>query len=170
MHSSSSFISGRFQTGFRLLIPALAAPLAACAGDITQPASREADPTSAVQTALAILWFNFFAAADAVYWLHGNPFDNSHKWYTGSANDLLLNLRIRRYHASATVLAGLASFETSGVRRRVAVASHTTGDPIVPCWQLPLYQGKTVLAGSALQLVAFPAQASFTARARRRSS
>ncbi len=143
-------------------INAIAAAMAASPGKtvqllhVTGAPVDAADPTSAVQTAVAILWYNFFAAADAVYWLHGNPFDNSHKWYTGSANDLLLNLRIRRYHASATALAGLSSFETSGVLRRVAVAAHTTGDPVVPYWQQPLYQVKTVLAGSALQLVAFP--------------
>ncbi len=117
------------------------------------------DPTTAVQTAIDLLWYNFFAAADAVTRLHGNPYDNSKKWYSGSSNDLRLNLKIRRYHASASALSGLAPFETSGRLARVTVAAHTTGDPVVPYWQLPTYQIKNLFAGSALQLSAFPVSA-----------
>lgn len=122
---------------------------------VTRAPFDPTDPTTAVQTAVSILWYNFFAAADAVTRLGGNPYDNSHKWYSGSNHDLALNLGIRRYHASATALANLAPFETSGVLQRATVAAHTSLDPVVPAWQLRLFQFKALLAGSSLRLSAF---------------
>lgn len=126
---------------------------------VTRAPVDPGDPATVAETVVDILRYNAFATNDAVTRLSGNPYDNSHKWYSGSHNDLRLNLRIHRYHASATALANLASFETSGVLRRPTVALHTTGDPVVPAWQLSLYQIKTLLAGSAFQLSAFPVSA-----------
>ena len=124
---------------------------------VTRVPTDAADPSTVGQAVLGLLFYNVFGADDAVARLGGSPYDNRLRWYHGSSNDFLLNLRIRRYRASSTALAALRPFETSGRLRRPTQALHTTGDPIVPFWQQPLYQGKVLLAGSGLRLIALPA-------------
>jgi hypothetical protein len=125
---------------------------------VTNVPTDAADPTTVAQSVIGILWYNVFGADDAVARLGGSPFDNRLRWYRGSSNDFLLNLRVRRYAASPAALAALGAFETSGRLRRPTQALHTTGDPIIPYWQQPLYQGKVLLAGSGLRLIALPAK------------
>jgi hypothetical protein len=51
------------------------------------------------KTALDVLSYNVNATNDAIYWLGGNPYGNRYRWYSGSANDFLLNLRVQRFDA-----------------------------------------------------------------------
>ena len=68
-----------------------------------------------MESILGILWYNIFATNDAVEKLGGHPYDNSRRWYSGSRNDLLLNFKIRRFHADSVALSNMEKgFKTSG--------------------------------------------------------
>ena len=110
-----------------------------------------ADPKTKVETVVGILWYNVFATMDAIATLGGQPFDNTTRFYTGSGNDFLLNLRVKRYRADLGALQKIeADYQTSGRLARPLVTLHTAGDPIVPYWHEPLYSLKALLGGSGL--------------------
>jgi pimeloyl-ACP methyl ester carboxylesterase len=115
------------------------------------------DPGSVAATVLGVLSYDVFATNDAVSKLGGPPFDNRLRWYSGSDNDLLLNRKIARFAASPQALSNLSkSYQTSGHISRPVVTLHTTGDPIIPYWQEPLYSLKVLLSGSALKHINVP--------------
>jgi hypothetical protein len=104
-----------------------------------------------VETVIGILWYNVFATMDGIATLRGQPFDNTTRFYTGSGNDFLLNLRVKRYRADLRALQAIeADYQTSGRLAAPLVSLHTTGDPIVPYWHEPLYSLKALLGGSGL--------------------
>jgi pimeloyl-ACP methyl ester carboxylesterase len=108
-----------------------------------------ARPASKLETALGLLWYSVFATNDGVQKLGGNPFDNTTRIYTGSANDLLLNLRVRRYRADPAALQEVAAhYETTGRLVSPLVTLHTTGDPIIPFAHELAYYAKVVRSGS----------------------
>ena len=117
-----------------------------------------ANPASAVESIVDALWYNVFATNDARTQLGGgNPFDNRTRWYRGSSNDLLLNLRIARLRADASALAALQAYEASGALRRPAQGVHTRYDPVIPFWQQQLYQAEALFR-SGLQLLSVPSE------------
>jgi pimeloyl-ACP methyl ester carboxylesterase len=89
-------------------------------------------PETAANTVVDLLWYNVFATNDAVAKLHGNPFGNRLKWYSGSSNDLLLNLRVRRFTASPVARNAVRAYETNGQTGIPLVTLHTTSDDVVP--------------------------------------
>ena len=110
-----------------------------------------AGPKTKVETVLGILWYNVFATMDAITTLGGQPFDNTGRFYLGSGNDVLLNLRVKRHRADLAALQAIdADYQTSGRLAAPLVTLHTTGDPIVPYWHEPLYSVKALLGGSGL--------------------
>ena len=139
----------------RLYVPAIRAAL------LANPAAREQlfatshaafDPANRLETmletAVGVLWYNVFGTNDAVARLGGNPYDNTGRIYTGSANDVQLNSVVQRFAASPTALANLAPYQTSGNAKVPLVTLHTTGDEIVPAWHEILYLLKTYADGS----------------------
>ncbi|HUX88639.1 MAG TPA: hypothetical protein VMW65_16670, partial [Chloroflexota bacterium] len=114
------------------------------------------NPSSNVQTAEDVLWYNAFATNDAAEKLGGNPFDNHDRFYWGSANDLLLNLRVERFKASPTALANLRSYETTGHLTKPLVTLHTVGDDVIPFWQEIVYYEKVKAAGDTKNLTPIP--------------
>jgi len=101
-------------------------------------------------TVVGVLWYNIYATGDARTRLGGQPFDNSNRLYTGSADDAALNAGIARFSADAAAQARVADeFETSGALSVPVVTLHTTGDPIVPFEQEALYATKVQQAGAA---------------------
>ena len=40
-------------------------------------------------------WYNVFATNDGIEKLGGQPFDNGWRWYTGSSDDLRLNIGVK---------------------------------------------------------------------------
>lgn len=116
---------------------------------ITGAAFDSQDPSSIETTFIRVLWYSAFTTNDAVAKLGGQPFDNSRMWYSGSSNDLLLNLRIKRYAADQKALDAMkAGYETTGIISRPLVTVHTTLDPIIPYWHEYAYGLKTFLNGT----------------------
>lgn len=113
------------------------------------------DASSAVESVLAALWYNVFATNDARVVLGGVPYDNRYRWYTGSSNDFLLNLRVRRVRASSTALNAMKAYEATGRLARPAQMIHTRYDPVIPFWQAQVYQVEA-LFGSGLTLLGIP--------------
>ncbi len=114
------------------------------------------NPGNAGEAVLSALWYNVFATNDAMATLGGNPFDNSRRWYSGSVNDFLLNLRVARFSAAPQALAEMSKYQTSGNLRRPLITLHTTWDPVVPAWQESTYAKKVAAAGKSHLLVRYP--------------
>ena len=99
---------------------------------VTKASFDPAKPETAAATTLDLLWYNVFANNDAVAKLGGSPFGNKLKWYTGSSNDLLLNLRVQRFTASPIARRAVRAYETNGQTAIPLVTLHTTADDVVP--------------------------------------
>jgi pimeloyl-ACP methyl ester carboxylesterase len=89
---------------------------------------------------------------DAVVTIGGFPFDNVTRYYTGSDNDVLLNLAVPRRAVSPAALAEMNSpaYSTTGVLQRPLVTLHTLRDQQIPYWQEQIYALKTYASGSYL--------------------
>ena len=89
---------------------------------------------------------------DAIDTIGGFPFDNSKRYYTGSSNDLFLNLLVQRRTASPAALAEMNSpaYSTTGVLQRPLITLHTLRDQQIPYWQEQIYALKTLASGSYL--------------------
>jgi pimeloyl-ACP methyl ester carboxylesterase len=88
---------------------------------------------------------------DAAATLGGFPFDNRFRWYTGSDNDLLLNIFVRRISADPTAVMHMRAFyNTTGVLSRPLITLHTLRDQQVPYFHEQLYDLKTLFSGSLL--------------------
>lgn len=109
------------------------------------------DAATAIESVADALWYNVYATNDARTQLGGNPFDNHRRWYSGSSNDLRLNLKVERFRADASALDAMKAYETTGALQRPAQQIHTRYDPVIPYWQAQLYQTKAYLR-SGLQL------------------
>jgi len=88
---------------------------------------------------------------DGTETLGGFPFDNTHRVYSGSDNDVLLNLVVQRVAAyPAAVQAMTTSYATTGVLVRPLITLHTTLDQQVPYWHEQLYALKTASTGALI--------------------
>jgi len=86
-----------------------------------------------------LLWYNVFATNDGVEKLHGQPFDNLHRVYTGSFSDSLLNFGVKRYAADASAIQEMQiNYQTTGNVVHPMVMIHTT-DPLIPIWHEGFY-------------------------------
>ena len=103
---------------------------------------------STLNTVLTLLWYNLMSTNDGRVELNhgpytgnqGNPYDNIHHIYTGSANDKFLNAKVKRFAASPAALKEITrNYQTSGNLTIPLVTMHTTGDPVVPFWHEGLY-------------------------------
>jgi hypothetical protein len=106
------------------------------------------NPATKVTTVLDLMWYAVFATNDGVQKLGGVPFSNTGRWYWGSSNDLLLNLRVQRIRATPAALTAMQAYETSGALSRPLVTLHTTGDDVIPFWHELLYVGKSRPTGA----------------------
>ncbi len=104
--------------------------------------------TTAVSTTLDLMWYNVFATNDGIQELGGNPYDNLHRWYSGSSNDLRLNLSVTRIAADPAAINAVNSYQTSGNLTRPLVTLHTTGDDVIPFWNELLYKAKAHPTGT----------------------
>jgi len=89
---------------------------------------------SVLQTVRNLLWYSTFTTNDAPAKLGGNPYGNLLRIYSGSLDDVRLNLSIPRGSADPATLLTVARYQTSGQLTIPLVTMHTTGDEIIPFW------------------------------------
>lgn len=99
-------------------------------------------PQTVVQTTLGLLRYNVLGTNDATAKLGGNPYDNRARWYTGSSNDLLLNLRVKRFSAAPAAVQAMRAYTPGGDLRIPLVTLHTSADEIVPAVHELIYLTK----------------------------
>lgn len=110
----------------------------------TSGAAIEPGNSSTVEsTTVGLLWYSVFGTNDAAAKLGGNPYGNIGRWYGGSTNDFLLNLRVKRVARHPTAALALIAYQTSGDPGVPVVTLHTTGDPIIPFWHERIYALKS---------------------------
>jgi pimeloyl-ACP methyl ester carboxylesterase len=98
-----------------------------------------------------VLLYSIVNLTDAAETLGGFPFDNRNRWYTGSGNDLLLNLLVPRVDADPAALLEMRSqYLTTGVLARPLITLHTLRDQQVPYQHEQIYVLKTIASGSFL--------------------
>jgi pimeloyl-ACP methyl ester carboxylesterase len=98
-----------------------------------------------------VLRYSVVNLKEAAATLGGFPFDNTSRWYSGSSNDLLLNLLVPRKAAAPAAVATMNTlYRTTGVLTRPVVTLHTLRDQQVPFAHELLYALKTIVSGAFL--------------------
>ncbi|PSR51954.1 hypothetical protein AHMF7605_29020 [Adhaeribacter arboris] len=120
------------------------------------------DPTTIGQTVLGVLRYDVVYYRDAYRKLGGQPIDNRTRIYFGTgsiAEDFRLNAKVQRFKADRTATETIKKYyETSGNLKKPLVMAHTSKDPIILAWHLPLYQAKTYLKGTNGYFTGIPVQ------------
>ena len=94
-----------------------------------------------------VLRYNVVNSVDATATLGGFPYDNSTKYYTGSANDVLLNILAQRFSADPVAVQEMQdNYRTTGQLDIPLVTIHTTRDQQVPYLHQQLYTLKTLVS------------------------
>ncbi len=128
--------------------------------NVTHAAIDPANPATVAQTVVGLLWYAVFSANDGMQKLGGQPFDNHNRVYSGSLNDADLNRKVARFTADPAAALQIAfHYQTSGKLQRPAVTLHTTGDPIIPYWNEPLYTFKTIFQQTTAERLNIPVAA-----------
>jgi pimeloyl-ACP methyl ester carboxylesterase len=107
--------------------------------------------TTVGQSVNDVLRYSVVNLKDGAQTLGGSPFENRSRWYTGSDNDVLLNIFVPRSAADPAALNTMrASYNTTGVLARPLITLHTLRDQQVPYVHERLYNLKTLFGGSFL--------------------
>jgi pimeloyl-ACP methyl ester carboxylesterase len=112
----------------------------------------EADYLGSVAASVEdVLRYSVVNLTDAAQTLGGFPYENRFRWYTGSDNDLLLNIAVQRVGADPAAVAAMnTDYATTGVLQRPLITLHTLKDQQVPYFHERLYALKTLASGSFL--------------------
>lgn len=118
---------------------------------VTQAPIDAAAPLSSTEATFEnILWYNVFSTNDGRAQLGGNPFDNRTHQYTGSLDDVALNINVFRADADLAARTAISDhYQTTGILAVPLITMHTTGDPVVPYDQAELYGQKIAAQGSS---------------------
>lgn len=113
--------------------------------NVTKAPTDPNDSSTVAETVVNLLWYGVFSPDDAELKLGGQPYDNHDRVYSGSLNDADLNQKVARFTESPAAVTQIGfHYQTTGKLLRPAVTLHTTGDPIIPYWNEPLYTRKTL--------------------------
>lgn len=127
---------------------------------VTKAAVVPTDPTTVVTTALRVLNYSVVATNESQVEIGTQPYTNLGVQYSGSLNDSLLNLKVKRLPLGTTeanLALLLAPYQTTGKLTRPLVTLHTLLDPEVPFWHEALYTAKAAgknLPGMLVQIEA----------------
>ena len=100
---------------------------------VTKAAIDPKDPSSAVETALLLLFYSIFGANDLIATSGGIPYDNRFTTYFGSTNDAAVNAGVERVASDKIARAYARQFyQPNGNLQRPLVTLHNVLDPLVP--------------------------------------
>lgn len=101
--------------------------------NVTGAAIDPADPTSAVNTALSLLFYSIFGSNDQIATSGGIAYDNQTTTYVGSTNDAALNAEVERIASDGRARAYARRFyQPNGNLHGPLVTLHNTLDPVAP--------------------------------------
>jgi pimeloyl-ACP methyl ester carboxylesterase len=101
--------------------------------NVTGAALDPVDPTSAIGTALGVLFYSIWETNDLIATTGGMPYGNLSTTYEGSVDDAALNAGVERIKADRRAQNYSRRFyQTTGELQRPLVALHNTLDPIAP--------------------------------------
>jgi len=110
-----------------------------------------------INTTLAALGYSILETPDLIDTAKGNPYGNRLTWYSGSNNDLRLNLGVERVSARFKAQQYMREYyQTTGNLQRPLVTLHTTQDPDVPFVHELIYFALTALRGRLSNLTVLP--------------
>jgi pimeloyl-ACP methyl ester carboxylesterase len=110
--------------------------------------SGAAVATTAVTTAISVLFYSIWGTNDLIAISGGMPYDNRSTIYSGSSDDVALNAGIERVQSDGRARAYLRRFyQTTGELQRPLVTLHNTLDPVVPFQHEYIYQDMVIQAG-----------------------
>lgn len=114
--------------------------------------------STVAQSVADVLRYSVVNLNDAAETLGGFPFDNRFRWYSGSNNDLLLNLLVPRVAADPSAVREMqAHCNTAGRLQVPLMTLHTTRDQQVPYRHEVFYVLKTASTGALFtQHINFP--------------
>ncbi|HET8562304.1 MAG TPA: alpha/beta hydrolase [Candidatus Binatia bacterium] len=157
--------SNAFEDWESVYVPAIAAAITSnpeATGqlfNVTGAAVDPLDPTSAVETAVNILFYSIWGTNDLIATTGGMPYDNRFTTYTGSADDAALNAGVERINADRRAQNYARRFyETTGELQRPLVTLHKTLDPVVPFQHELNYIGLVNNAGTNQFLTVLPVE------------
>jgi pimeloyl-ACP methyl ester carboxylesterase len=135
-------------------------PLAAQLFRVTGAAVDPLDPSSAVTTALSVLFFSSPPAQlDLQTTAGGNPYGNLRTRYRGSFDDRALNAGVARVAADRAAQRYVRRFYTpEGEIKRPVVTLHNLLDPVVPFAVEQLFAQRVNDEGKASLLTSIPAR------------
>jgi hypothetical protein len=112
-------------------------------------------PWEAAYSTLLSLWAQITITPDLLERTNGKPFfDNSTIWYTGSADDAVLNAGVARFQSRPSAFNYLQRwYEPTGKLKIPMVTLHTTGDGLVLNSQEAAYAQRVAQQGYADNLV-----------------
>lgn len=102
---------------------------------------------SVVSTTSDLMWYAVFATNDGIQELHGEPYGNLQRVYSGSLDDQRLNRLVQRVKEDPAAALSETQYETSGNITIPLVTIHTTGDDVIPFWNELLYKAKAHPSG-----------------------
>src|SRR5262245_25748665 len=107
--------------------------------------------TTVEQSVSDVLHYAVVDLLEGATTLGGFPFDNRSRWYSGSDNDLLLNILVPRVSADPAAITEMTShYNTTGILTRPLISLHTLRDQQVPYFHETIYNVKTFFSGSLL--------------------
>jgi pimeloyl-ACP methyl ester carboxylesterase len=100
---------------------------------ITKAPVDVGNPTSAIETALSLLFYSIFGTNDQIATAGGIAYDNRSTTYTGSTNDAALNAEVERIASNGRARAYARRFyQPTGNLHAPLVTLHNTLDPVAP--------------------------------------
>ena len=100
---------------------------------ITKAPVDVANPTSAIETALNLLFYSIFGSNDQIATSGGIAYDNRSTNYAGSTNDAALNAEVERIRSDGRARAYARRFyQPTGNLHAPLVTLHNTLDPVAP--------------------------------------
>jgi pimeloyl-ACP methyl ester carboxylesterase len=117
------------------------------------------NPSTAIETAVSLLFYSIWETNDIITTTGGIPYDNRSTVYVGSADDAALNAGVERIKGDRRAQTYTRRFyQTTGELQRPVVTLHNTLDPIAPFQHEMNYSQLVATAGASDFLTEVPVE------------
>jgi pimeloyl-ACP methyl ester carboxylesterase len=125
--------------------------------NVTGAAVDPNDPSTAIETAVGLLFYSIWETNDIIATTGGIPYDNRSTVYVGSLDDAALNAGVERIKGDPRAESYARRFyQTTGELERPVVTLHNTLDPIAPFQHEINYSQLVATAGASDFLTELP--------------